>query len=500
MFRMTVLCGGLFWAMFAYSGASAQQGREGVVAIWDELYAFLSIPNFAPDRPAIMKNISWLEDAFKRRGFSVRTLETDGNPLFFAQFDVSEDADTVLFYMHFDGQDVDPAKWHQKDPYTPVLKARDADGTWKQISVRPDARFDPEWRIFCRSASDDKSPIVMFLAGMDALAHMGKKPGYNIKVILDSEEESGSPHLAPAVSRYSDVLAADRMMILDGPRHVTNKPTVMFGCRGIATMELRVFGPRVPQHSGHYGNYAPNPALLLSQLLAGMKDKNGKVLIPGFYDGVHIDDNTKALLAEVPDDPEVIRQKLGIARPDQVGANYQESIQYPSLNIMGMRSAWVGEGARTIVPADAVAHLDLRLTPETDGARLLALIKNYVLQQGYHLVSEYPNDQERARYERLASIKGRVATDAFRTDPESKFGQWVIRRMTQTFGKKPIIIRMTGGSVPIAHFINGLEIPAILIPVVNPDNNQHSPDENLRLGNLAEGIQTCIGLLLPDEV
>ena len=168
---------------------------------------------------------------------------------------------------------------------------------------------------------------------------------------MDFEEELGSPELPKAVEKYSKELASDMLIIFDGPRHISNQPTLTFGARGIAEVTLTVFGPRVPQHSGHYGNYAPNPAVRLSQLIASMKDADGRVTIPGFYDGIHLDEATKEILAQVPDDEMVIQRSIGIAAPDKVGANYQEAIQYPSLNVRGMRSGWVGIRSRTIVPA-----------------------------------------------------------------------------------------------------------------------------------------------------
>ena len=151
------------------------------------------------------------------------------------------------------------------------------------------------------------------------------------------------------------------LIIYDGPRHITNKPTLTFGARGIATITLTTYGPVVPQHSGHFGNYAPNPALRLSKLLASMKDDEGRVTILGFYDGISIDSNTEQILKAVPDDDAQIKKRLQIVESDKVGSYYQESIQYPSLNIRGMQSGWVDEKVRTIIPGWARAEIDVRL-------------------------------------------------------------------------------------------------------------------------------------------
>ena len=233
---------------------------------------------------------------------------------------------------------------------------------WEQIPWSSiDGPVNPNWRVFARSAADSKGPMAQFLTAMDILNQANHALDYNLKVIIDTEEEMGSPHLPQAVIDNRDLLAADLLLIFDGPPHASNEPTVKFGARGILTITLETFGPRVAQHSGHYGNYAPNPAFHLSRILSSMKDETGRVLIPGFYDGVTLSNEVKAILAAVPDDEVAIRKALGIARADLIGDNLQESVQYPSLNIRGLSSGWVGDESRTIVPATATAEIDVRL-------------------------------------------------------------------------------------------------------------------------------------------
>ncbi|MDH3246622.1 MAG: M20/M25/M40 family metallo-hydrolase, partial [Saprospiraceae bacterium] len=253
--------------------------------------------------------------------------------------------------------------------------------------------------------------------------------------------------------------------------------------------------PKLPQHSGHYGNYAPNPALRLSQLLASMKDYEGRVVIPGFYDGVEIDDKTRATLLAVPDDENQILNNLGIAEPDHVASYYQESIQYPSLNIRGMSAAWVGTKVRTIIPNAAVANLDIRTVKETDPKRLVKLIKDHIINQEFHLCEGEPTEEERQKYPKLASMSYNISYQAFRTDMDSEVGAWLTSALRRTFNRAPIRIRTSGGSIPIAPFVQTLGVPAVTVPVVNRDNNQHSPNENLRIGNYLEGIQTYLGIL-----
>jgi len=335
----------------------------------------------------------------------------------------------------------------------------------------------------------------MFLAALDGIAAEGLAPNFNMKVIMDFEEELGSPRLPQAVIDHRERLAADMLVIFDGPRHITNRPTLTFGARGIADLTLTTYGPIVPQHSGHFGNYAPNPALRLAQLLASMKDEDGRVTIPGFYDGIEIDDDTLALLRAVPDDDAQIRDRLQIGSIDGVGRFYQEAIQYPSLNIRGMRSGWIDEEVRTIVPAWARAEIDMRLVLESDFERLLGLVQDHIRAQGYHLTDTVPDKATRMAHEKVATLTWSFNYQSFRTSQDSEIGRWLRSALVNAFGEEPVQIRMSGGSIPISPFVTTLGVPAVTVPTVNRDNNQHSPNENLRLGNYRDGIRTMMAIL-----
>ncbi|MEC7262215.1 MAG: M20/M25/M40 family metallo-hydrolase [Bacteroidota bacterium] len=461
----------------------------------NELQEFIAIPNDALNPDDIDRNIMWLKRKFGERGFNTAVLDTDGLPLFFAALPMNNDKPTVLIYMHLDGQSVDPSKWDQPDPYKMVLKAPDGEG-FKTVSfdeLNDDINY--EWRLFGRSTSDDKSPIVMLLNTIDLLKQDSKEIPFNVKVILDSEEEKSSKPLPKAVKQYRELLEADFLMIVDGPVHSSGEPTVVYGCRGITSLSLTTYGPIKPQHSGHYGNYAPNPGFQLSQLLASMKDTEGRVLIPGYYDGITIDDATKAILKSVPDSDAEIAERLQFKTPEKVGSFYQEALQYPSLNIRGLGSAWIGDKARTIVPESATAELDLRLVVESDGNRLKKLVKDHITKQPNKVLDHEPTKEERMQFDKIVMVKEGSVTDAFRTDLNNPYGQFLTATMKNTFGKDVIQIRTMGGTVPIAPFINELKIPAFIVPVVNPDNNQHSPNENVKIGQLAYGIKACYGIL-----
>ncbi|MEZ4901001.1 MAG: M20/M25/M40 family metallo-hydrolase [Spirosomataceae bacterium] len=480
--------------------------QKHVKNYYGDLYDFVALPSNAHIKSHIQPNLDWLKKTFEQRGFTTEFLPTEGHPVFLAEQKPATPAKgplkTLLFYMHFDGQPVEPEIWQQESPYKPVLKKKNTNGQWEALDwSNLQTGYDPEWRIFARAVADDKGPILMLLAALDMMKKENLKSPYHIKVILDSEEEIGAPHLANTVKKYKDRLAADFLMVMDGGRHLSNEPTLTYGCRGIASITLTTYGPKTPQHSGHYGNYAPNPALRMAQLLASMKDEEGRVTIPGYYDGIKIDENARKILAAVPDDPAMIQQKLVFAQPDKVGANYQEALQYPSLNVRGLVCANIGDKANTIVPDEATAEIDLRLVPESSPDYLVGLIKKHIEAKGYLILNRAPTDGERLKHPKIVTLLEREARMLpFRTDFGIYPDRWLTAAMVRTFGKQPIKIRMTGGSVPIVPFLRELNIPAIHVPMVNMDNNQHAANENLRLGNYVEGIKTWIAILTQEEV
>jgi acetylornithine deacetylase/succinyl-diaminopimelate desuccinylase-like protein len=461
----------------------------------EELKEFIAISNDALVYDDIVKNINWLEQKFKDRGFTTKVLETEDKPLFFAEFPQKKNAKTILFYMHFDGQSTDPSKWNQENPYKVVLKTKNGNDwrilDWSEL----DKKIDQNWRIFGRSTSDDKGPIVMFLNAIDLLKENNKIIPFNVKIILDGEEEKSSKPLPKAVKKYRNILAADYLIINDGPLHVSDNPTLVFGCRGITTINLTTYGPIKPQHSGHYGNYAPNPGFRLAKLLATFKDDNGKVIIDGYYDGISINKQTQTILKSVPDNKESILETLTIKSPETVGNFYQESLQYPSLNIRGLSSGWTGKKARTIVPESATAAIDIRLVPESNGERLKELIKEHIKKQGFYIIDRKPTIEERMKYDKILTFENGSVTNPFRTDMELPFAKWLENTIKDTKIDTIVKIRIMGGTVPIASFINELNIPAIIVPMVNPDNNQHSPNENLKIKNLKYGIKTFYKIL-----
>lgn len=445
-----------------------------------ELLELLAIPNVAADRPNIRRNAEHLRGLLSRHGLAAEVLETTGNPLVYGALDVPGAPRTVLFYCHYDGQPVDPSRWNQPDPFEPVVRGEGRDA-----------------RIYARSAADDKAPIVALLAALDALKAGGLAPTVNVRVILDGEEEASSPSLVPAIARYRDKLRADVMVVLDGPAHSSGRPTLVYGARGVTTLDLTVFGPRSGVHSGNYGNWIPNPAMRLAALLASMKDDDGRVRVAGYYDAVApLTPEERAMLDAVPEDGARMLETFGVAAPERAYPKLQDALQHPTLNVRGLASSFVGAGARTIVPDRATAAIDLRMVKETPAADLIATLRRHIEKEGFHLVEGEPDAATRAKHGKLArlTVVG-PAMSAFRTPVADPQARALLASMTRTFGAPPVQLRTLGGSVPIAPFIEALGFPALLVPIVNFDNNQHEENENLRLGAFFDGIVTIASVL-----
>lgn len=470
--------------------------KEKLPTAISDLITFLKLQNDGHFENEIQQNLKWCNSVFTNLRFETQVIKTEGAPLLFAEKKVSKNSKTVLFYLQIDGQPVDATKWNQPNPFLPVLKEKDDTGNWKILNSEVlKKEFNSDWRIFARSASDSKGPAMSLISALQILKDKKAKQTFNIKVIMDFQEEMGSPSLPKAVSENRKLLNADMLFIMDGTRHLSNLPTLTFGARGIVTATLKVFGPRYPLHSGQYGNFAPNPVFETSRLLGGLKDENGKVTLKGFYDGIELSEEEKIQLNSVPENLDSIKTRLGIAKTDAIGNTYQEALQYPSLNIRGINAAWVGKEVRTIIPAEVITEIDMRLVPESDGERLAQSLKTYIQDNGYHIVDSIPSEQERKTYSKLASFKYRLGSKPFRTDMNSPIGKHLEKAMQKVFGSNYIKMRTTGGSQPMSPFITELGVPAVSIRIPNPDNNIHSPNENLRLGNFLEGIITCFAIL-----
>jgi acetylornithine deacetylase/succinyl-diaminopimelate desuccinylase-like protein len=469
--------------------------------IMRELREFLSIPNVASDTANMEKNADRLKGMLEARGIETHLLSIEGRgPVVFGKLETENAKRTVIFYAHYDGQPVDPAAWTDKSPFTPVLRNSSIEAGGKPIPF-PEIRngeanaYQDDWRIYARSSSDDKSPIVAILTAIDALREKNIPLAVNLKFILEGEEEAGSTHLQQTLQLHKNLLQADLLITGDGPIHPSGRPLIFFGNRGLIGLDLTVYGPVRSLHSGHYGNWAPNPAMTLSRLLAATKDDQGRVLIPGYYDDViPLGPLEQAALNAMPANDSEVQHELGIAKADGAGKKLVELLQEPSLNIRGIRSGNVGAQANNIIPDKAEASVEARLVKGEDPHQKFQQIANFIRKQGFFIVDHDPTLDERREHPLIAKLVDEGGYRASRTRMDLPVSKALVRVMQETTSNQTVVDPMLGGSVPM-YIFEELGLPWIGVPIVNYDNHQHSSDENLRLGNLWQGIETYAVLL-----
>jgi acetylornithine deacetylase/succinyl-diaminopimelate desuccinylase-like protein len=466
-----------------------------------ELTEFLSIPNVASDTTNIQKNATCLVEMLEARGIETHLLLIAGRgPVVFGKLTTPEAKHTVIFYAHYDGQPVDPAAWTDGKPFEPVLRTNSIEAGGKRMAF-PDRGagwpgvYNDDWRIYARSSSDDKSPIVALLAAIDALRAEKIPLGVNLKVIFEGEEEAGSASLQRTLELHKNLLGGDVLITADGPVHQSGRPLVFFGNRGDIGLDITVYGPVRALHSGHYGNWAPNPAMELSRLLASMKDADGRVLIDGYYDDVApLSDLEKQALAQMPDNDAELEHELGIAKPEGGGKKLAELIQEPSLNIRGMSSAYVGERAQNVVPDKAEASIDARTVKGEDPRHKFEQIAGFIRKQGYFVTDREPTMEERRAHALIAKVIDEGGYRASRTPMDLPVSKALVQLVQDATGGSTVVAPTLGGSVPM-YIFEDLGLPWIGVPIVNYDNHQHSSDENLRLGHLWRGIEVYAAIL-----
>ncbi|HYM60926.1 MAG TPA: M20/M25/M40 family metallo-hydrolase [Thermoanaerobaculia bacterium] len=455
-----------------------------------ELTTFLAIPNIASDAPNIERNAGAIVEMFSRRQIEARTLRIAGAPpLIVADMRAPGATRTIAFYAHYDGQPVDPSQWRSA-PWQPEL--RDAAG----VRVDQPAKLDPEWRLYARSSSDDKAAIVGLLAALDAIRTAHLTPHVNVKFVFEGEEEAGSPHLAAYLAKFADDLHADAWLLCDGPVHQSRRVQIVFGARGTTDLELTIYGPMRPLHSGHYGNWAPNPIVMLTHLLDSMRDEEGRILIDGYYDDVRaLTAAEKEALAAVPDADDALRHELGLARTEGSGKTLKEQILLPAINVRGISSGHVGAQASNTIQSEAHASIDLRLVPAETPESVRARVERHIEKQGYFLVKTPPDLATRLAHPRIAMLAWGAGYPPGRTSMDLPFSREVVAIMTAALGSMPIRMPTLGGSVPMYLFEGREHTPVLILPIANHDNNQHAANENLRLQNLWDGIEIYAALM-----
>jgi acetylornithine deacetylase/succinyl-diaminopimelate desuccinylase-like protein len=461
-------------------------------AILDEYETLVAIPNHAGNRADIERNAVALEKMLAKRGFATRRLEApDASPAIYGELPRKTGRRTVVFYAHYDGQPAGSASEWKTSPFVPTL---DRDGKRQPLRAALDeltAVPDDDWRVYARSAADDKAPIIAMLAALDALAARKVAPAVNLKVFLDGEEEVGSPHLAQIVRENAKLLAADLLLFADGPRHQSGRPQVVLGVRGVQGAHLTLFGPARALHSGHYGNWAVNPAARLANLLASMRAADGRVTIKGYYDAVDTELADRGVKAD-----EALEKKLAselrLSGRESAENPLARTVAWPSLNIVGLRSGDVGNAARNAIPTEATASLDFRLVPKLTQDRVRELLHAHLKSQGYRVVASREEAAAATDRDRVALVEWeRAGYSGARFTEDAPPVRALIGLLREVHGDSLAIAPILGGSLPLSLFAENSPVSAIVVlPIANYDNNQHAPNENLTLGSLREGIGT----------
>jgi len=452
-----------------------------------EFTQLLSIPNVASDSAGIRNNAEWIRDAFQKRGVSMSFLEIPGAPpVLFGKLTSPGVTRTLGIYVHYDGQPAGKEGWLQP-PWTPTLYSGPPESGALPLPLpQTGATIDPEWRLMARSSGDDKAPIIAILSALDALNDMPRTS--NLVFFFEGEEEAGSPHLGEFVDRYGKDIAVDAWLMCDGPVHQTRRPELAFGVRGFTGLEMTVYGPSHGLHSGHYGNWAPNPAMNLARLLASMKDANGRVLVRGFYDSVApLGKAEKKALAALPKYDRPLLNEFWLAESEG-NRSLDEALLLPTLNVRGLRSGDVGKDVRNVIPPTATASLEMRLVKGNDPETMLDLIEAHLKRQGATIVHEEPDSTFRRTHPLVVKVLRQSGYPAVRTPMDDPIVPLLREAAHAASGQDVVMTPGLGGSLPLYHFTRVWNKPLVIVPIANHDDNQHAANENLRLANLWYGI------------
>ena len=376
----------------------------------------LSLPNVATNLDDMKVNADFIVGLLEPRGIKTQILYAGNAPYIYGELTVPGATETVLIYAHFDGQPVQEENWAY-----PPFKATLLDGTLQNggqpVDIATfDGEFDPEWRIYARSAGDDKMPIVALMHTLDAMRENDIPLSVNIKLLLDGEEERGSPTVAGILENYKGLLDSDLLLFCDGPMHQSRQTQLVYGVRGGNNVDITTYGATRPLHSGHYGNWAPNPIMQLTYLLTSMRDQNGYILIDGYYDDVTpLGELERAAIADMPDITELLKDELAVHTPEGDGKRIEELVALPALNARGIVAGGVGAKGRNVVLSTATTSLNLRLVPAQTPEGVREKIERHIRDQGFHIVYEDPSAETLRAHEKVVKLEWRGGYPALRT-------------------------------------------------------------------------------------
>jgi acetylornithine deacetylase/succinyl-diaminopimelate desuccinylase-like protein len=434
----------------------------------------------------------WLAARMAALGLAPRVIETGGNPAVFGERRVPGARHTLLLYCHYDTKPIPRDGWLQPSPVEPVFRAGLAEAGAPIVpfeAVAPDAL--PAHRLYARGASDDKGPIWAHLEALACMDAVGLAPRVNVKLIFDGEEEIGSPFFGAFTEKHRELLAADLVLVTDGPKHDSGRPTIAGGARGNMKLELEIEVARRDVHSGNF--VVPNAAWRLNGLLSSMAAPDGTPLIEGLEDDVLLPTAAeRALMAAIPVDAVALEKDLGVRPPADL---LDRLMFHPTLTIRGLHSGFLGKEANTIIPHRATVLLDVRLVKNQTVERVYQRIIEHIRAQGFTVLEgDAPlPDSQRGKAVRIV---GKGGYDPAKTSLDLPVCREVIAAVEHAHGgERALLLPTLGGSVPLFAFTDILKLPTLVVPYANANNRQHSPNEHLRLDHLFQGMRTTAGLL-----
>jgi len=460
----------------------------------EEFAEFLRLPNVSTNLDHMQKNADWIVDYIGKRGFTSEIVYAGRAPYIIAERSVENAQATVLIYAHFDGQPVEPDNW-ATPPFEPTLKSTPGINQttlpWSAMTAP-----DMDWRIYARSAGDDKAPLIALMHAIDALRADGKDSRVNIKLFLDGEEEFGSPTLAEVLVDHANKLDADLMLFCDGPMHQSGRRQLVFGVRGDIGVDLTTYGANRPLHSGHYGNWSPHPTDAMMRLLTSLKDSESNILVKGYLDEVlPVTPAELTAISAMPLVDDTLKHSLQLGRTESNGERIELAIMKPAINVVGFDAGGVGDQARNILLPTSRASLDLRLVPAQTVKGVKNALESHIADAGFHIVREEPTAATLRRHPSVIKVNWTSGYPAYRSDLSGPAARKLAEILTRLEGQAPLMTPTMGGSLPIYRFDQVLDMPIVLLPIANHDNNQHGRDENIRLGNLYGAVGVFAALL-----
>lgn len=424
------------------------------------LLDYLRYPSISAYGEGIGEVAEYMAGVMGQMGLAVQILSTEGWPMVFGEYHVKPDAPTILLYGHYDVQPPDPLEEWLSPPFEPTIRGG---------------------RIYARGVADNKGQHFAQLMALESLLACNGTLPCNVKVLLEGEEEVGSPHMPAFIRAHRDRLVADLMIVSDGPVHENGQSMISFGVRGVLDIELHARGANRDLHSGHWGGIAPNPLWTLVHLLASMKNERGEVTIDGFYENVQpLTEMEREALASLPINVDEVQQALDLRYFDEPQARnfFERQAAWPTLTINGIHGGYGGPGSKTVLPHEAIAKCDIRLVEAQTAQEILAKVKAHV-----------------QRHAPDVTVTSHGGMDPSKTPLDNLYTEPLRQAITAAQGAAPLLVPAKGASLPNYVFTKILGIPVFCVPYANADEANHAPNENMEVARFFMGIKTGAAML-----